>query len=289
MPRPRIADDFTPFFDWMRNTRRCSPGVAKAYTSYMRRLYRDIDGNILDQEIINDYFARAYDADDSYAKVRSAWSMYVEYNLVEKQTQLPQPQPVSLMLAKQRNRPLTDNRVPALTSAVRSALRVLESNHISVHQIFHLRWLHVALGEMNNHLVTHIRTPNKNTMWLIPSTAIRALWDYAAVGTNLSLPLVPREPGSDVPYPYTALRREIGIYTEEELKGLLEQKPDGSALGSALVRNQIKEVVEDEPHGLTTYDVLDMLKAPVVKKQKLLFSEDEEHLDDSFGDEDDEP
>ena len=103
MGRPTINDEFNEFFLWMRSTRRCSPGVAKTYASYMRRVSKELEGDVTDAEKVRLYFANAYDSDQGYAKLRAAWSVFVEWYLVEKQQNPPIPDPANLIRVKNSN------------------------------------------------------------------------------------------------------------------------------------------------------------------------------------------
>jgi integrase len=252
MGRPRIRDGLDQFCDWMRETGRCSPTTAKEYTSHVRRAVRALNGNIEDAEAVNRFFAEAYESDHSYGKMRSGWTVFAEWAADSKGVNIPIPEPVSLVRAKAKARTDRAKTKRSLPPDVRAALRTLRQDGIPVSHIAKLRWTDVDLTEMTQRHRTHVRVPGKREEWLVASESIKVLWDWAAVGTDLSKPLVPRDPGNHQPYSYSGLREEIEIYTEKELEERMGG-PAGSALGGAPPRGflSIPEDVEPDEDDLT--------------------------------------
>jgi len=261
-----IQDELTDFRIWMRATDRCTPSTANEYTSHVRRAYRELGGNVEDVEAVNTYFAHAYKTDTSYPKLRSAWIVYVEWCMVEKGQTIPSPVPVSLVRAKEKSREVMDAKLPGLPEHIRTALRVLQHNVITMNHVFNLRWVDVALREMTRSQITHVSVPGRrHESWVVPSETMQVLWDWADVGNNLSHPLVPRAPGESQPYPHSGLRREVGIYTEKELQAI-QDSPGGDKtqeLLRELKENQLKRRKEAETvASLSPSDLLSLLTAP---------------------------
>jgi hypothetical protein len=265
MGRPTIQDEFNDFFIWMRDSGRCSPGVAKIYASYMRRISNQLEGEFTDVEKVRAYFANAYNVDQGYAKLRAAWSVFVEWYASEKNQNLPMPDPANLVRVKNSNAERALVKHSELSIEVRRALRVLRLNGITMSQVAKLRWADVDIKDLRSKIVTHVKVPNKNSHWVIPSDAMNVLYNFAKPGLELYKPLVPSEPSSEVPYSYQGLLREVDILTEEDLE---EQNApsDTSALGAALLRKMHKEKTPEpepqHPSTMTTKDLLRILDAP---------------------------
>lgn len=245
MGRPRIRDGLDQFCDWMRETGRCSPTTAKEYTSHVRRAVRALNGNIEDAESVNSFFAEAYESDHSYGKMRSGWTVFAEWAAEKEGVDIPIPEPVSVVRAKSKARTNRTRAKRSLPPHVRSALRNLRTEGIRPSQVVKLRWSNVDLAEMTQRHRTHVQVPGKREEWLVTSEAIKVLWDWAEVGTDLSKPLVPRDPGNHQPYSLSGLREQIEIYTEKELEERLGG-PAGSALGGPPPRGFISV-----PEGIT--------------------------------------
>jgi hypothetical protein len=227
MGRPRIEDGLEQFFDWMM-VHGYSPATAKSYTSSARRAVREMGGQAFEeQEAVDGFFLALYESNPvAYPNVLRSWKLMCEWNAEERGIDLAVPR--SIQAAKRRA-----DAAKELPPSVRAALRGLRDSAVAVSHIPQLRWCDVILAEMQT-TRTHVSVPGKREEWIVPSSFIKTLWEWAAVGTDLSKPLVPREPGSNQAYPYHGLRREIDVYTEKELKE--KMGPLGSALGGALPR-----------------------------------------------------
>lgn len=256
MGRPPIDDEFAQFADWMRTTNRCSGGVAQGYVSYIRRIDRDIGPGMMNQEAINAYFAKAQTEDRGYSRLRSAWTVFVEYMDKVKNVQLPIPY-TSAALRNHHIKP--GDPCTALPQKVRSALRVLYHNGIAISQMVTLTWVEVEIKEIFHSTNTHIRVPNKPAQWLIPSSAMRIIYEYAQPGPNLYRPLVPRAPNSDDAYTSGILRREIFTLSPEEMEEQKTHAQGASALGSVARHLVRPKDEEEETPKTTTYEVLDLL------------------------------
>ncbi len=228
MGRHRIEDGLDQFFDWMM-AHGYSPATAKSYTSSARRAVREMGGQPLtEQEAVDGFFLTLYESNPiAYPNVLRAWKLMCEWSTEERNVELPAPR--SIQSTKRRA-----DAVKELPPFIRAALRGLRDSAVAVSHIPQLRWSDVSLSEMQT-ARTHVRVPGKREEWVVPSEVIRTLWEWADVKTNLSKPLVPREPRSHQPYPYHGLRREIDIYTEKELNDRM-RGPVGSALGGSLPR-----------------------------------------------------
>lgn len=264
MARPVIDDEFNAFFTWARDNKRLSPGVAKQYASYLRRIARSIGGFVQDPNAVNDFFDRAFSSDPAYARLRSAWTSFSEYYYLVHGITLPQPP--SSFVASARvtlQNTLADSQLTSLPGRVRSALRVFEKNGISMTTLNTLTWGLVVVEEMSQ-VVTHIQVPNKpGTTWVVPSDAVRELYEFAQPGSNGSVPLVPFTPGTLMRYPFLALQREAQTFGSPE-EELASANDNGSAIG-AMRRAHAQKNKPDQQEQVplrSTKDVLDMLDKP---------------------------
>lgn len=232
MPRSRIEDEYTEFFDWARASNRVSPGVAKAYCSAMRRIARSLP-DFTNQAAVNGFFQQASESDDTYTRLRAAWSLYIEYHLLTTGETLPQPYGHTLLRSKAA-KSVISNQLNPLPDDVREALRVVVANGISINIVFTLTWFAVAIKDMMSFAVTHVKLPGKSHQNIVPSNAMKALWNYAQPGDNLYVPIVPLTPGSSDSYPLTALRREMATV---KAGSVFQYTPnDTSVLGIAALR-----------------------------------------------------
>jgi len=256
MGRHRIEDGLDQFFDWML-VNDYSPATAKSYTSSARRAVREMGGQPLTgQEAVDGFFLALCESNPiAYPNILRAWKLMCEWSTEERSIKLPVPR--SIQSTKRRA-----DAVKELPPSIRAALRGLRDSAVAVSHIPQLRWSDVSLSDMQT-ARTHVRVPGKREEWVVPSEIIKTLWEWADVKTNLSKPLVPREPRSHQPYPYHGLRREIDVYTEKELEEKM-RGPVGSALGGSLPPGAVTappapDEPDDEVRATSTQSLLDVL------------------------------
>ena len=222
MPRPPINDEFVAFHKWLIE-QGYNPSSANTYTSAIRLVHRELGNSIEDQEAVEDFFARkAQTSPTSLPRLLTSYKRARDWYLECQGVVIPLPRKGSL-----QNKPRT-KAIGELHPEVRKAIRSLREHAVPLTAFNSLCWYHVNLKQLNQVLV-HIEIPSRdNEYWRVPGEAIRTLWKHFNPNGNLGAPLVPKEHGSTLPYPYHALKAEVMRYSPEEVEAMIA--PPGSAL-----------------------------------------------------------
>jgi hypothetical protein len=228
--RPRIHDGLDLFFDWMVESGHRSPTTARTYTSQVRRIIRSVNKHISDPKTVREYFLSMHKEQPlQYSGLRSAWMAYREFAQTQGVELPPPPSSGEARLATLGIEPPPPE--------VRDAIRELHVCGISFQEMALVRWDHVDLAQMANAPTALVEVPTRPSgteFWKVNSEPLRTLWDYGDVGGDLSLPVVPRKPGSAVPMTATMLGKEAKKYTEEQVQAMMQKPSRAGSLSDVM-------------------------------------------------------
>lgn len=255
MGRIRTDDHLTDFFDWLIVAEGKNPSTAKAYTSHARKVYNAIGkAFISDREVVTGYFHEVWRSrNPNYSTIKRSWELFTVWENEITGTDVARPDQVAVSRGQVVS-------APSLPPEVRRALRELKAEStIAVKDIARLQWKDVHLAQLNEPQI-HLRNPWERFEWIVSSGPIRVLYEFAKPGGDLSVPLLPRVPSSNQPYPYRAILHEMHQYTEEEVQSMIRgdelmREERGSALQvdvkDAEQQPELPSTPRDLPAGVT--------------------------------------
>ena len=242
MARKALNDNAALFRDWLVDSGIYSISTSRQYSTASRTIYKKLGESRHSQKAVDDLFGFFYDHRRStYNALKRAWVLYSRWS--EEVLGEPLPLPAEIQKVDGEARSL----VP-LASVIRDALRALKKEGaISFRMMTQLCWSQVELGSMMRSNVVHVRHPSRaGEVWVVPSAPLRALFEYAHPGGNLSVPLVPLRPGSVHPYPYRGLVNESQQFTEDQVQAMLEGREsspfDGTDIREVRQRERTERV-----------------------------------------------
>lgn len=226
----KSIDDMDDFIAWMVREGR-SPGTAKVYASNVRVLLKESGDRLLEQDFLDGIFDKIREEQPSLYPARlSGYNAWVDFQ-AEAGIEIVRP----TKLKKKRRA----HEAPPLPDEVCEAVRTLNAKcAMSFRILTLLNWEDVEFESGARGDFYHVKDPSKEGVhFRADADAIDTLLGWADPA-NLFLPLVPREPGSDQPYPLKALKREA-VKGQETVKERVERlreerrRRDASALGAA--------------------------------------------------------
>tara|TARA_Y100000310_G_scaffold13424_1_gene13672 strand:+ start:1194 stop:2417 length:1224 start_codon:yes stop_codon:yes gene_type:complete len=197
--------DLAEFQDWLEQTIFVDGSTACVYASHVRAALPWLT-DLQDEGSVTTGFSNM--SVNCSRKVlsgrRTAWKHFATYAREEKGIELAQPKKTSY-----RGGP------PDLPHEVRAAVAWLTSGRRFKHkQIPALRWsmLHPAHAGSSTVSLANPFSPQEQIE--VPAEHIEALQNHAQVSPEADGPVLPIKPGSSVPFPWQALRRELKAYRD---------------------------------------------------------------------------
>jgi hypothetical protein len=196
---PQNKPDLTDFTAWLISQGK-SPSTAKVYTSNVRIILRDAAGDWTDASFVEGFFAvLQQESPGIYAARLSAYNAWADYSV----SVLGRP------VVRPPSKRGDNEPAPELPPEVCEAIRTLRHQcSISFQRLAFMTWEDVEFLPGARGDYYHVRDPTmKGVSFKADADAIDVLMDWSDP-VHVGLPLVPREPGSEQPYPVKGLQRE---------------------------------------------------------------------------------